>query len=147
MVFDLGALPPEINSALMYAGPGPSSMLAAAFAWNGLAAELSSAAMGYDAQIMALAGDEWLGPASASMAAAATPYVAWMNETAAQAQQAASKAMAAAAAFESAFFATVPPPVVAANRALLAQLVATNVLGQNIAAIAATEAANAVATK
>ncbi len=35
---------------------------------------------------------------------------------------------------------TVPPVVVAANRAQLAALVATNVLGQNTAAIAATEA-------
>jgi PPE-repeat protein len=35
---------------------------------------------------------------------------------------------------------TVPPPVIAANRAQLASLVATNVLGQNAPAIAATEA-------
>jgi PPE-repeat protein len=49
MVFDFGALPPEINSTLMYAGPGSASMLAAAFAWSGLAAELNSAAMAYDA--------------------------------------------------------------------------------------------------
>ncbi len=35
---------------------------------------------------------------------------------------------------------TVPPAVVAANRTQLATLVATNVLGQNTAAIAATEA-------
>ena len=41
---DFGALPPEINSARMYAGPGSESMLAAATAWNGLAAELHSAA-------------------------------------------------------------------------------------------------------
>ncbi|EUA27600.1 PPE family protein [Mycobacterium intracellulare] len=33
-----------------------------------------------------------------------------------------------------------PPPVIAANRALLATLVATNILGQNTPAIAATEA-------
>ena len=35
---------------------------------------------------------------------------------------------------------TVPPPVIAANRSLLMALVATNFLGQNTAAIAATEA-------
>ena len=41
---------------------------------------------------------------------------------------------------ESAFAATVPPPTIEANRSLLAALVATNVLGQNTPAIAATEA-------
>ena len=46
----------------------------------------------------------------------------------------------AAAAYEGAFDATVPPAVIAANRALLAALVATNFLGQNTPAIAATEA-------
>jgi hypothetical protein len=33
-------LPPEINSMLMYTGAGSSPMLAAAAAWDGLAAEL-----------------------------------------------------------------------------------------------------------
>jgi PPE-repeat protein len=140
MGLDLGALPPEINSALMYAGPGSSSMLAAAFAWSGLASELNSAAMAYDAQITTLTGEEWLGPASASMAQAAQPYVAWMSATAAQAEQAATNAMAAAVAFETAFAATVHPAMVTANRTQLAQLVATNILGQNIPAIMATEA-------
>ncbi|WP_415823398.1 PPE family protein, partial [Mycobacterium senriense] len=46
----------------------------------------------------------------------------------------------AAAAFEAAFAMTVPPPVIAANRVLLATLVATNFFGQNTPAIAATEA-------
>ena len=35
---------------------------------------------------------------------------------------------------------TVPPPVVAANRTLLANLVASNIFGQNTPAIAATDA-------
>ena len=74
------------------------------------------------------------------MAAAAAPYAAWMNTTAAQAEQTANQAMAAAAAYEAAFGMTVPPPVIAANRAQLASLVATNLLGQNGPAIAATEA-------
>jgi PPE-repeat protein len=139
MGFDFGALPPEINSELMYAGPGSASIVAASYAWKGLAAELNSAAVAYDAQITTLTGEEWLGSASASMAQAAQPYVAWMSATAAQAEQAATQAMAAAAAFESAYMMTVPPAVVAANRALLTQLVMTNVLGQNIPAIAATE--------
>jgi PPE-repeat protein len=81
-----------------------------------------------------------VGPSSLSMAAAAAPYVAWMNTTAAQAEQTASQLGAAIAAYETAFTATVPPPLIEANRASLAALVATNILGQNTPAIAATEA-------
>ncbi|GAA4295721.1 PPE family protein [Mycobacterium paraffinicum] len=137
---DFGAMPPEINSGLMYAGPGPASMLAAAMAWEGLAAELRSAATSYGTVILELTDAAWQGSSSEAMAAAASPYVAWMHATAAQAEQAGMQATAAAVAHEVAFAATVPPPVIAANRSLLMMLVATNFLGQNTAAIAATEA-------
>jgi PPE-repeat protein len=135
-----GALPPEINSGLMYAGAGSGSLVAAAAAWEALATELGSAATSYRAVISDLTGAEWVGPSSMSMAAAAAPYVGWMSTTAAQAEQTASQLGSAIAAYETAFAATVPPPVIAANRALLAALVATNIVGQNTAAIAATEA-------
>jgi PPE-repeat protein len=137
---DFAALPPEINSGRMYAGAGPGPLLAAAAAWDGLASELGSAATSYRAVVAELTGGPWVGPSSASMAAAAAPYAAWMNTTAAQAEQTASQLASAVAAYEAAFAATVPPPVIAANRALLASLVATNILGQNTPAIAATEA-------
>lgn len=137
---DFGALPPEINSARMYTGAGAGPMMVASAAWNNLAAELASTASSSQAVIAELTGDEWLGPSSASMAAAAAPYVAWMHTTAGALQQAAAQAMASAAAYETAFAMTVPPPVIAANRAQLAALVATNFLGQNTPAIMATEA-------
>ncbi|OBB99231.1 PPE family protein [Mycobacterium sp. 852002-40037_SCH5390672] len=136
---DYGALPPEINSARMYTGPGSASMLAASAAWDGLATELRSAAASYSSVISGLS-TAWLGPSSASMAAAAAPYAAWLTATAAQAEQTANQARAAAAAYEAAFAATVPPPVIEANRADLASLISTNVIGQNTAAIAANEA-------
>src|SRR6201987_3936036 len=139
VTLDFGALPPEINSARMYAGPGSGSMITAAAGWQGLAADLRSQAASYSSVVSGLTSDGWRGPASASMAAAAAPYAAWMNTTAAQAEQAANQAKAAAAAHGAAFSATVPPPVIAANRAQLASLVATNFLGQNPPAIAATE--------
>ncbi|MGV0627141.1 PPE family protein [Mycolicibacter minnesotensis] len=135
---DFAALPPEINSGKMYAGAGSGPLLAAASAWDGLAAELSTAASSYDSVVEGLTG-QWAGPSSTSMATAAAPYMDWMRTTAAQAEFSAGQARAAAAAYEAAFAATVPPPVVAANRAQLAALVATNILGQNTAAIAATE--------
>jgi PPE-repeat protein len=114
-------------------------MLAAASAWDGLAAELQSTAASYRAAISELTGGPWLGSSSESMAAAATPYLAWMTTTAGQAEQTATQARSAAAAYETAFAMTVPPAVIAANRSLLMTLIATNVLGQNTAAIAATE--------
>ena len=136
---DFGALPPEINSGRMYSGPGSAPMRAASAAWNLLAAELESAATQYQSTIDVL-DDEWLGPTSATMAAAVDPYITWMSTTGAQAEQTAAQASAAASAYEAAFAMTVPPLEVAANRAQLAMLVATNVIGQNTAAIAANEA-------
>jgi PPE-repeat protein len=136
---DFATLPPEINSARMYAGPGPGPMLAAASAWDALAAELQSTAASHRAAISELTGGPWLGASSAEMTAATTPYLEWMTSTAAQAEQTATQARAAAAAYETAFAMTVPPAVIAANRTLLMTLIATNVLGQNTAAIAATE--------
>ncbi|OIN82866.1 PPE family protein [Mycobacterium malmoense] len=139
-MLDFGALPPEINSARMYSGPGSGPMMAAASAWDALAAQLELYAAGYSSTLSELQGQTWSGEASIAMAAAGAPYVAWATTTAAQAEQAAGQARAAAAAFDAAFATTVPPPVVAANRIQLAILVATNFFGQNTPAIAATEA-------
>ena len=65
---DFGALPPEINSGRMYCGPGCGPMLAAAAAWDELAADLDSAAASYQTVIWDLTGAAWRGPASAAMA-------------------------------------------------------------------------------
>jgi PPE-repeat protein len=131
-MLDFGALPPEINSGRMY--------VAAAAAWDELAAELHSTAASYGSTIESLAVGPWTGPSSIAMAAAAAPYVQWMSATGLQAELAATQAKLAAGAYEAAFAATVPPPIIAANRSQLATLVATNLLGQNTPAIAATEA-------
>lgn len=139
-MLDFGALPPEINSGRMYAGPGSGPMMAAAAAWDEIAAEVGVAASGYNSVVTELISGPWVGPASISMLSAITPFVSWLSAVAAQAEDAASQGRVAAAAFEAAFAMTVPPPVIAANRVLLANLVATNFLGQNTPAIAATEA-------
>jgi PPE-repeat protein len=133
------AFPPEFNSGRMYAGPGSGSMRAAAAAWDGLASELQSTVASYSTVIDTLVSGPWVGPSSLAMLAAVTPYLTWMQGTAAQAAQAASQATAAATAYETAFAAHVPPEEVAANRSQLASLVATNIFGQNTPAIAATE--------
>ena len=140
MVFAFAALPPEVNSAFLYTGAGSGPLLAASTAWSNLAAELSTTATAWDSIIGTLTGEQWTGAGSAAAAAAAQPYVSWLTQTSAAAEQAAAQAQASAAAYEAAFAGVVPPAVIAANRSLLATLVATNFLGINMPAIAATEA-------
>ncbi|SPM31038.1 PPE family protein [Mycobacterium terramassiliense] len=140
MVLDFAALPPEINSSLMYAGAGSGPLMAAATAWSNLAAELSTTASSWESIVGTLTGEQWTGAGSAAAAAAAAPYISWLTTTSAAAEQAGAQASTAAAAYEAAFAGTVPPPVIAANRSLLAALVATNFLGINTPAIMATEA-------
>jgi PPE-repeat protein len=137
---DFVSYPPEVNSARMYTGAGSGPLLAAAEAWDALATELHSAANSYQAVVSELTSGPWLGPASASMSAAAASYAAWLRVTAAQAEETGAQAKSAAAVYQTAFSATVPPPMVAANRSQLLTLIATNVFGRNTQAIAATEA-------
>jgi PPE-repeat protein len=139
MVLDYSLLPPEVNSGRMYAGPGAGSLLAASAAWDSLAAELHSAAAQYSSVISGLTAARWTGPSATAMAAAAQTYVTWLHNTAALAEQTAGQAKAAASAHAAALAAHVPPPAIAANRSLLAALIAHNYFGQYTAAIGETE--------
>lgn len=137
---DFGALPPEVNAAKLYSGPGSGSMLVAAGAWEGLVDGLYSTAAAFEAVISGLGDDSWRGSAAAAMAEAVAPYLKWMLATAGQAQQAAAQARLAATAYETALAMMASPSVIAANRDRLASLVAANFLGQNTPEIAVTEA-------
>lgn len=137
---DFAFLPPEVNSARMYTGPGAGPLLAAAGSWDSVSAELNIAAGVYESVLASLTGLHWHGPTSEAMAAAAAPYVCWLQRAADRAEHTAMQARAAAAAFELAYAMTVPPIAIGANRIRLSVLVATNFFGQNAAAIAATEA-------
>lgn len=134
-------LPPEINSALIFDGPGAAPLIAAAEAWDGLADELASSASSFTSVTSNLANGSWQGASAAAMMAVATQYVRWLSAAAAQAEAASSQASAIAEAFEAALAATVQPAVVAANRILGQALAATNWLAQNTPAIADIEAA------
>lgn len=139
MIPEFSWLPPEINSALIFGGAGSGPLLTAASAWDGLAQDLQASATSFHSVIVELTAGPWTGPASDSMAAAATPYVGWLNAAAGHAAAAAGQARVAATAFETALTAMVHPAVVTANRASLPRLVAMNFLGQNTTAIAANE--------
>jgi hypothetical protein len=132
-------LPPETTSALLHAGAGSGPMLAAAAAWDGLAAELGSAAQSFSSLTSELAADAWRGAASAAMLSTAAQYTGVLGAAAAQAQTTAAQAQTVASEFEAAVAAAVHPALVTANRSQLVQLVFSNLFGQNAPAIAATE--------
>jgi PPE-repeat protein len=138
-MLDFAALPPEINSARMYSGPGAGSLTAAAAEWHGLAATLESQASETSALVAGLDG-AWQGSAADEMTAKMAQHTSWLTQTAAVAARTAIQANAAAAAYQEAFAATVNPALIAYNRAELYTLCATNILGQNTAAIMANEA-------
>jgi PPE-repeat protein len=129
--------PPEITSALIHSGPGPGSLLAAANVWRELAFELQQTAADYASIV---AGIPWQGPSAKAMTLSTIPYISWLNTTAAQTAQMSMAATAMASSFVASRAAIVHPSVVAANRALLADLIATNFFGINFPAIATTEA-------
>ncbi len=131
--------PPEIISSRLYAGAGSGPMLAASAAWEGLAAELSSAAQSFSSVTSGLTADAWQGAASTAMLSTAAQYSGVLSVAAAQAQTAAAQAQAVASEFESALAATVHPALVSINRNQLVQLVVSNLFGQNAPAIAAAE--------
>jgi len=143
MFTDFAMLPPEINSELIYTGPGSAALRAAAESWSRVSTELQSTAEGYRSVLSELTSFQWLGPSSMAMIAAAVPYVEWLEATSAHAHQTAVQAATAARGYEQALEMSVPPAVVAANRAQLVWLTATNFFGQHATAIAAAESAYA----
>ncbi|WP_415823569.1 PPE family protein, partial [Mycobacterium basiliense] len=119
----------------MFAGAGSAPMLAAAAAWDGLADELGIAADSFAAVASGLVDQAWHGPASEAMAAAAAPYVGWLDAACVHAARAAAQAQAVTGAFEAARAATVQPVLVELNRNSLVQLAMSNWFGFNAPAI------------
>ena len=136
---DFWMLPPEATSALIHAGPGAWSWIAAAGAWQELSAELEQAAGSYTAELSWLM-TTYQGPSSLAMAQAFEPYLDWLRVTAQQCQEVATSVEVMTAAFESTHWTVVHPSLVAANRARLAVLLATNFFWINYTAIDETEA-------
>src|ERR1700761_3202259 len=108
-------VPPEINSGRMYYGAGSATMLAAATAWDQLAADLYESAASCREVTSKLASES--GPAAIAMGRAIASHLGWLDAAATKAAHAAKQATAAAAAYESALAALIPPEVINANRA------------------------------
>jgi triacylglycerol lipase len=138
---NFSVLAPEVNSALLMAGPGAAPMLEVAAAWDGIGSELTSAAGIFSSVTSDLTVAAWQGPAAMSMTDTAAPYSSWLATAAAEAAESATQARAAAAAYGDALAAIAHPRLVAANRSQLVSLVRSNLFGQNAPAIAAAEAA------
>jgi PPE-repeat protein len=131
-------LPPEVTSALIHSGPGPESLIEASNAWQRIGTDLDETSQSYVTVISELT-EGWGGASEAAMNNAVAPYLTWMRGAAQQCQQLGSSVLAAAVAFNSTASAVVPTATVTANRVRLAQLLATNGFGKNLAAIAQTE--------
>ena len=135
---DFSALPPEVISARIHAGPGAESLIEASGAWQRLDTSLEESA-GINAGALSSLTEAWQGPSAAAMTESVEPYLSWLRATAQQCQQIAVAAQDAVAAFTSVRAAVVPVALIRANRIRLAQLWAANQFGINLRAIAETE--------
>lgn len=129
------AYPPEVNSANIYAGPGPDSMLAAARAWRSLDVEMTAVQRSFNRTLLSLM-DAWAGPVVMQLIEAAKPFVRWLTDLCVQLSEVERQIHEIVRAYEWAHHDMVPLAQIYNNRAERQILIDNNALGQFTAQIA-----------